>query len=159
MQLQLTRWRNVFVLRRVGFLLAAGCTGRTLVQEHFTCIYEPSTTATRVNIAFSEGNAHATLSKPVDTVTIFVFSRFSRLLGQTVPVLQKSQELCWLGELRCVRKGLAEQLWRSWRPKASQRPRPPGSWSPAPREKKTVDLCGGQGRRENAGLTGVSSWG
>lgn len=124
MQLQLTRWRNVFVLRCVGFLLAAGCSGCTLVQEHFTCMYEPSATATRVNIVFSEGNAHATLSKQRDISTLFVFSLFGKLPGQTVSVLQKSQGTCWPGGLRCASRGLAEQLWGGWRP------RPLGSQAP-----------------------------
>lgn len=106
MQLQLTRWRNVFVLRRVGFLLATGSIGCTLDQKHFACIYEPSATATRVNTGFSEGSAYATLlNKLMDMLTLFVFSLSSKLPGQTVPGLQKPQGSCWPGGLCSMRSG------------------------------------------------------
>jgi len=68
-------------------------------------MYEPSTTATRVNIVFSEGNTHATLTKLIDIATLLVFSLFSKLPRQTVPVLQKSQGLCWPGGTLLSKEG------------------------------------------------------
>lgn len=138
MQLQLSCWRNVFVVP----LLDSCCPGCTLVPEHFTCVHGASAATTEVNTPL-RGNTQHLLNKPVDASTLFVFSLSCTLPGQTVPVLQESEGLCWPGGLCCVRRGLQSNPGEGGG--AKHRSSTPGSWAPTAPRAKLAGFSGGLG--------------
>lgn len=104
----------------------------------------------------SEGSTHHLFSKPTDTSTLFVFSLSCKLPGQTVPVLQKSEGLCWPGGLCCVRRGLQSNPGENpgGAKHHSSTPRLVSSHCPKSKTKLilvVVWVWRGPGRREEAG--------
>lgn len=110
-------------------------------------MYELSATATRVNIVFSEGNTHATLlSKQMDITTLFMFSLFSKLPGQIVPVLQKSQGSCWPGQgFTFQGEGWRSSYREAGAPKHRSSPGHQTHGLPLPHKQNQLTFCGGLG--------------